>query len=54
MVFTADKDFLRDMSLTYYEALKKSGWKGEVDIMETEGKDGVLMEGLLDFFNEKI
>ncbi|KAJ8533664.1 hypothetical protein K7X08_006988 [Anisodus acutangulus] len=66
-VFTAEKDFLRDRSLTYYYALKKSGWKGEVEIMETQGEDhvfhlleptcekaGILMKRLVDFFNEKI
>ncbi|XP_060174426.1 probable carboxylesterase 12 [Lycium barbarum] len=67
MVFAAEKDFLRDRSLTYYDALKKSGWKGEVEIMETQGEDhvfhlleptcekaGLLMKKLVDFFNEKI
>ncbi|MCD9640989.1 hypothetical protein HAX54_026785 [Datura stramonium] len=67
MVFTAEKDFLRDRSLTYYDALKKSGWKGEVEIMETQGEDhvfhllqptcekaGILMKRLVDFFNQKI
>ncbi|XP_049400191.1 2-hydroxyisoflavanone dehydratase-like [Solanum stenotomum] len=67
MIFTAEKDFLRERSLTYYDALKKSGWNGEVEIMETQGEDhvfhllepkcekaGLLMKRLVEFFNEKI
>ncbi|KAG5581639.1 hypothetical protein H5410_052266 [Solanum commersonii] len=67
MIFTAEKDFLRERSLTYYDALKKSGWNGEVKIMETQGeyhvfhllepnceKAGLLMKRLVEFFNEKI
>ncbi|CAN4091216.1 unnamed protein product [Withania somnifera] len=67
MVFTAEKDFLRERSLGYYDALKKSGKKGEVQIMETQKKDhvfhlleptcdeaAVLMKRLVDFFNDKI
>ncbi|XP_016577221.2 probable carboxylesterase 12 isoform X3 [Capsicum annuum] len=62
-----EKDVMRGRSLAYYDALKKSGWKGEVEIMETQGEDhvfhlleptcekaGVLMKRLVDFFNEKI
>lgn len=26
-------------TLQYYEALKNSGWDGEVEIMDTEGED---------------
>ncbi|KAF3653840.1 hypothetical protein FXO38_15457 [Capsicum annuum] len=67
LIFTAEKDVMRGRSLAYYDALKKSGWKGEVEIMETQGEDhvfhlleptcekaGVLMKRLVDFFNEKI
>ncbi|KAK1397269.1 CXE carboxylesterase [Heracleum sosnowskyi] len=42
LVFTADCDFLRDRGLTYYEALKKSEWKGQVEHMETEGEEHVF------------
>ncbi|CAK9159415.1 unnamed protein product [Ilex paraguariensis] len=34
----AEKDRLRETGLAYYEALKKSAWGGEVEIMETEGE----------------
>ncbi|XP_059647760.1 probable carboxylesterase 12 [Cornus florida] len=34
----AEKDFLRDRGWGYYEALKKSGWGGELESMETEGE----------------
>ncbi|KAF7144228.1 hypothetical protein RHSIM_Rhsim05G0082100 [Rhododendron simsii] len=34
----AEKDFLRDRGLGYYEALGKSGWVGEREIMESEGE----------------
>ncbi|CAN4082857.1 unnamed protein product [Withania somnifera] len=67
MIYTVEKDFLRERSLTYYDALRKSGWEGKVEIMETQGEDhvfhlleptcdkaGVLMKSLVDFFNEKI
>ncbi|KAL3515260.1 hypothetical protein ACH5RR_022162 [Cinchona calisaya] len=39
LVLTAEKDFLRERSLLYYDALKKSGWNGELEIMETEGEE---------------
>ncbi|XP_059314084.1 probable carboxylesterase 12 [Lycium ferocissimum] len=64
-VFTAEKDFLRDRGRTYYEALEKSGWKGELEIMEAEGEEhvfhlnkptcenaGSLMKRLVEFFNQ--
>lgn len=56
MVFTAEKDFLRERSLTYYDALKKSEWKQGEDhvfhlLQPTCEKAGVLMKRLVDFFN---
>ncbi|KAI3446015.1 hypothetical protein Pfo_002680 [Paulownia fortunei] len=36
--FVAEKDFLRDRGRAYYEGLTKSEWRGEVEIMETEGE----------------
>ncbi|KAK4724386.1 hypothetical protein R3W88_027165 [Solanum pinnatisectum] len=67
IVFTPEKDFLRERSLTYYDTLKKSGWNSEVEIMETQGEDhvfhliepncekvGLLMKRIVEFFNEKI
>ncbi|KAL6218782.1 hypothetical protein ACLB2K_011991 [Fragaria x ananassa] len=42
LVFVAEKDFLKDRGWSYYEALKKSGWSGVVEIEETEGEDHVF------------
>ncbi|KAL0356806.1 UNVERIFIED_CONTAM: putative carboxylesterase 12 [Sesamum calycinum] len=36
--FVAEKDQLRERGTGYFEALKKSGWRGEAEIMETEGE----------------
>ncbi|KAM3323548.1 hypothetical protein P3S67_004699 [Capsicum chacoense] len=41
-VFTAGKDYLRDRAWTYYETMKKIGWKGELGIKETEGEGHVF------------
>ncbi|XP_069154625.1 probable carboxylesterase 12 [Solanum lycopersicum] len=59
------EDFRRDRSWTYYEAFKKCGWKGEVEIKETQGeqhvfnlnnptcdKAKILMKWLADFFQQ--
>ncbi|XP_073026044.1 2-hydroxyisoflavanone dehydratase-like [Primulina eburnea] len=37
MFFLAENDPLRNRAKAYYEALKKSDWSGEVEIMESEG-----------------
>ncbi|CAK7329837.1 unnamed protein product [Dovyalis caffra] len=42
LIFVAGKDGLRDRGFAYYEALKKSGWCGVVEIVEAEGKDHVF------------
>ncbi|KAM7482521.1 hypothetical protein LguiB_007104 [Lonicera macranthoides] len=65
LICTAEKDHLRDRGWDYYEGLKKSGWGGEVEIVETEGEDhvfhlfnpkcekaGVLMKLVTYFLNE--
>lgn len=65
LICTGEKDFIRDRGWTYYEALKKCGWKGEVEIKETEGEEHVfhlvtptcdkakaLMKWLADFFQQ--
>nr|WRU92882.1 HID1 [Mitragyna speciosa] len=38
-VCTAEKDELREITLLYVEALKKSGWKGELEFVDIEGED---------------
>lgn len=37
LICTAENDFLSPCGWRYYEALKKSEWKGQVDIVETKG-----------------
>lgn len=39
LVSVAEKDWLRDRGVWYCEAVKKSGWKGEVELIEIEGED---------------
>ncbi|KAF3967936.1 hypothetical protein CMV_008117 [Castanea mollissima] len=38
LVFVAQKDHLREVGWSYYEELKKSGWGGNVEIVENEGE----------------
>lgn len=65
LICTAEKDFIRDRGWTYYEALKKCGWKGQVEIKETQEEEHVfhlanptcdkakaLMKWLADFFQQ--
>nr|POE84533.1 putative carboxylesterase 2 [Quercus suber] len=42
LIFIAEKDDMRERGLFYYETLRKSGWEGEVEIVETEGEDHVF------------
>ncbi|XP_054805826.1 2-hydroxyisoflavanone dehydratase-like [Prosopis cineraria] len=39
LVYVCGKDQLRDRVVLYYEAVKESGWKGEVELYEVEGED---------------
>ncbi|XP_062091931.1 2-hydroxyisoflavanone dehydratase-like [Humulus lupulus] len=39
VIFVAENDFLKERGWAYYEALKKSGWSGVVEIVETKGED---------------
>ncbi|CAI9763654.1 unnamed protein product [Fraxinus pennsylvanica] len=38
LVCVAEKDFLKLVGLVYFEALGRSGWKGVVELVETEGE----------------
>ncbi|KAJ6707800.1 2-HYDROXYISOFLAVANONE DEHYDRATASE-LIKE [Salix viminalis] len=38
LIFVAEKDDLRVVGKNYYEKLKKSGWKGSVEIVENENQ----------------
>ncbi|KAH7832946.1 hypothetical protein Vadar_001674 [Vaccinium darrowii] len=42
LVVVAGADFFKDRGWFYYEKLGSSGWKGEVEIMETEGEDHIF------------
>ncbi|POO03091.1 Alpha/beta hydrolase fold [Trema orientale] len=42
LVFVAEKEMYRDRIWGYYEALKKSGWSGVVEIMESEREGHVF------------
>lgn len=42
LVCVAEKDFLKDRGLYYSELLRKSGWKGVVEVMEAKGEDHVF------------
>lgn len=38
LVCTSEKDDIRETSVLYVEALKKSGWKGELEFVDIEGE----------------
>lgn len=42
IVCVAENDILRDRGRAYYEELVKSGWRGNAEIIETEGEDHVF------------
>ncbi|KAK1560815.1 hypothetical protein Q3G72_031114 [Acer saccharum] len=42
LVFVAEKDFLRARGLYYTEKLKESGWRGDVQIVESKGEDHIF------------
>ncbi|KAK9942162.1 hypothetical protein M0R45_007843 [Rubus argutus] len=39
LVFVAEEDHLNGVGRSYVEELKKSGWKGSVEMIENLGKD---------------
>ncbi|KAJ9154339.1 hypothetical protein P3X46_027688 [Hevea brasiliensis] len=39
LVTVASLDMLRDRGVSYYEAVKKSGWKGDIEMIEVEGEN---------------
>ncbi|KAK1291363.1 putative carboxylesterase 12 [Acorus calamus] len=64
MVCVAEKDFMCEWGRRYGEGLKRSGWMGEVEVVESEGEghvfhlidpgcdsSKVLMKRLVGFFN---
>ncbi|KAH9620567.1 hypothetical protein KSS87_002104, partial [Heliosperma pusillum] len=42
LVFVAEQDTLRDRGVLYKDLLLKSGWKGEVHVIETQGENHVF------------
>lgn len=65
LILIAEKDFLRQRGLGYHEALRKSGWDGAVELVETEGeghvfhlfnpgceKAGLLLDKMVSFVNQ--
>ncbi|CAI0383019.1 unnamed protein product [Linum tenue] len=42
LVMLAEKDFLRERGKHYFDLLKGSEWKGEVEMVETEGEQHVF------------
>ncbi|KAJ4716343.1 2-hydroxyisoflavanone dehydratase-like [Melia azedarach] len=39
LIFVAEKDHLNAVGKNYYEKLKRSGWKGTVELVENDGED---------------
>ncbi|KAK3195746.1 hypothetical protein Dsin_027056 [Dipteronia sinensis] len=65
LVCVAEKDWLRNRGLAYYETLNKSGWNGDVELYETIGEDhcfhmfnfksenvGSLIDKIVHFINQ--
>ena len=42
LVCVAGKDLLRDRGFWYVDMVRKSGWKGEIELFEMEGEDHVF------------
>lgn len=42
LIITGERDFLKQRGVLYYEALKKSGWSGEVEMVDFEGEGHVF------------
>ncbi|TKY51123.1 2-hydroxyisoflavanone dehydratase [Spatholobus suberectus] len=39
LIFVAGKDDLRDRGVWYYDAVKESGWQGDVELVRVEGEE---------------
>ncbi|KAL7118930.1 hypothetical protein ACP275_02G031800 [Erythranthe tilingii] len=42
LVYVAEKDYLKDRGWYYKETLEKSGWFGEIEVVEVEGEEHVF------------
>lgn len=54
LVCVAGKDRLRERGVWYYEAVKKSGWKGEVELFEVEEEDHAFHIYYIDSHNANV
>ncbi|XP_024035072.1 probable carboxylesterase 5 [Citrus clementina] len=58
LIFVAEKDYLKPVAMNYYEDLKKSGWKGTVELVESHGEghsfyfDNLKCEKAVDLINK--
>ncbi|EEF45369.1 2-hydroxyisoflavanone dehydratase [Ricinus communis] len=51
LISVAEKDELRERGILYYNVVKESGWKGEIQLIEVEGEDHAFH--ILNFETEK-
>ncbi|KAG0478002.1 hypothetical protein HPP92_012721 [Vanilla planifolia] len=42
LVCVAERDPMRERGAAYYEMVKRSGWKGEAELVETEGESHIF------------
>ncbi|GMI74549.1 carboxyesterase 13 [Hibiscus trionum] len=42
LVCISEKDFLRERGVAYYEAVEKSGWTGDIEMVEIQGEGHVF------------
>ena len=54
LVCVAEKDWLKDRGVAYYETLGKSGWGGSVEFFETKGEDHTFHMANADSENSKV
>lgn len=54
LVCVAEKDELRERGVRYFDAVKKSGWKGKMEFFEVEGEDHCFHIFNLDSQNAQI
>ncbi|KAK6135676.1 hypothetical protein DH2020_030579 [Rehmannia glutinosa] len=42
LVYVAEKDFMKERGWFYKEVLRKSGWDGEIEVVDVEGEDHIF------------
>ncbi|XP_062108400.1 2-hydroxyisoflavanone dehydratase-like [Humulus lupulus] len=53
LVSVAEKDVLRERGIRYYEAVRESGWNGEIELVDVEGEDHAFQILHGDTYNSK-